>query len=497
MTDELSLPRLAWNNASSQHLSGQRKRMRLSSPPVSSDPPVFSSDDDPSLASADNYTQERRKRKYRGPWYQQGLALEAGDSQDQDSNRRSRRIFERKFDSGIFMGSDGTDMSDGDALELEGPSRLPFRTNEGKKQSPEDLAQQHIARCLETGVEAIDLSSQGLTKLSNETVRPLSSFTRVPDVADNVFTKLEPKLKLFLAQNELTTLPAELFKLGNLTALSLRANRLYELPPGIGNLTRLKELNLSQNGLRYLPYEILELFSPTARIQSLHLHPNIFYEPIFSAGETVEEPEVQYKIGLSRPARSPRRADLTSKFRRRECHEPWNIVYQGRTEVRFFDIGGKLVKGPKFPEPGPDQRGSVPIQLEIANEEDTPEPPSSRGGISHAPSLVEVALLACGRSPQLPQLGSWLPDDCPDYMREALLLVEDKKESGGSKCTICKRNFIIKRTEWIEYWEIGKIVSEASAASPLRQMERTALESKVPLIRRGCSWFCLPEKVAV
>jgi hypothetical protein len=37
----------------------------------------------------------------------------------------------------------------------------------------------------------------------------------------------------------------------------------------------------------------------------------------------------------------------------------------------------------------------------------------------------------------------------------------------------------------------------ASAASPLRQMEneRDVLESMVPLMRRGCSWLCGPEKV--
>lgn len=320
----------------------------------------------------------------------------------------------------------------------------------------------------------------------------------MPDVTDNVFAKLEPKLKLFLASNKLTTLPAELFKLDNLTALSLRANQLHELPPGIGNLTKLKELNLSQNGLRYLPYEILDLLSKTARLQSLHLHPNIFHEPIIPVGETVEEAEVQYKIGLSRPVREPRGPDLISELHRRDCHEPWKVTYQARTEVRFFDIGGRLLKGPEFPKI--EQRGSMPFQLAVASEDDCPEPPKPRGnGISHAPSLLEVALLACGRSPQLSQLASYLPQDSPEYMHQALVMVEEKKESGGSKCTICKRNFIIARTEWIEFWEIAKITEhqQASAASPLRQMERDALESKVPLIRRGCSWLCLPEQVTV
>lgn len=39
----------------------------------------------------------------------------------------------------------------------------------------------------------------------------------------------------------------------------------------------------------------------------------------------------------------------------------------------------------------------------------------------------------------------------------------------------------------------------ASAASPLRQKEneRDVLESMVPLMRRGCSWFCVPSRVEV
>jgi Leucine Rich repeats (2 copies) len=79
-----------------------------------------------------------------------------------------------------------------------------------------------------------------------------------------------------------------------LTVLSLRGNQLRELPPSVGKLSNLKELNLSQNGLRYLPYEILELFSDTSRLNSLHLHPNLFHEPQFPpSDEDVREEEIQ------------------------------------------------------------------------------------------------------------------------------------------------------------------------------------------------------------
>ena len=50
------------------------------------------------------------------------------------------------------------------------------------------------------------------------------------------------------------------------------------------------------------------------------------------------------------------------------------------------------------------------------------------------------------------------------------------------------------------------MADEVSAASPLRQMERRVrqrqndrddLEKMVPLMRRGCSWRCVPEKTIV
>jgi Leucine-rich repeat (LRR) protein len=91
----------------------------------------------------------------------------------------------------------------------------------------------------------------------------------------------------------LTTLPGELFNLDRLTVLSLRGSQLYELPLSVGKLSNLKELNLSQIGLRYLPYEILELFSDTGRLNSLHLHPNLFHEPEFPpSDEGVKDEEV-------------------------------------------------------------------------------------------------------------------------------------------------------------------------------------------------------------
>ena len=165
MEDELTLPKLAWNPATGSFFKDRsRKRVRLSSPPVSSDPALFSSDDDP---SSDNYTQGRRKQKYKGPWYSQEPASEQ-DSQElqgRQSSRKSKRIFERQFDSGVWLGSDDTDVDE--AIEglqsINETWNLPVRQSRATRTkdetpSPEELARRQIELCLEEGNECIDLS---------------------------------------------------------------------------------------------------------------------------------------------------------------------------------------------------------------------------------------------------------------------------------------------------------------------------------------------------
>jgi hypothetical protein len=157
------------------------------------------------------------------------------------------------------------------------------------------------------------------------------------------------------------------------------------------------------------------------------------------------------------------------------------------------------VKGPTFPVNTKESESSH-NKLPVADANDSPEPPATLDELSRAPSLLEVALAACAKTSQLPVLADYLPEDSPPYLHELLVKAGEKKKSGGSKCTVCARDFIIPRTEWIEWWEIAKVLDRnamASAASPLRQMEneRDVLESMVPLMRRGCSWLCGPEKV--
>ena len=168
MADELSLPRLAWNPvAKSISNNRPRKRVRLSSPPISSDPALFSSDDDP---SSENYTQGRRKQKYRGPWYSQQPASDHDSQESQESQvhqdpKRGKRSFERQFDSGVWLGSDGTDSDEmiESFQSINETWKLPVRSSRSTQTkdeppSPEQLARAQVELCLEEGNESIDLS---------------------------------------------------------------------------------------------------------------------------------------------------------------------------------------------------------------------------------------------------------------------------------------------------------------------------------------------------
>jgi hypothetical protein len=162
MADEISLPGLSWDPVTDSISNNRpRKRARFS-PVASSDPPIFSSDDDP---SADNYTQDRRKKIYRGPWYRR-QTIPDPEYSIRDL-KKSMRTFERQYDSGVWLGSDGTDIDE--AIEsLESVScattDLPLRPSgevlppRTLTPSPEELAQKQIDLCLETGNETIDLS---------------------------------------------------------------------------------------------------------------------------------------------------------------------------------------------------------------------------------------------------------------------------------------------------------------------------------------------------
>jgi hypothetical protein len=351
--------------------------------------------------------------------------------------------------------------------------------------------------------------SRNLTTLSNDTLRPLHTFTLVPPVVEGVFERLEPSLQLFLGSNQLNALPEALFNIPQLTVLSVRANNIRELNPAIGRLRSLAELNISQNKLQYLPFEILDLFEVGTHLETFTFSANRFLEiqrpPSEDEKDVPQHSPFKPGSGLYPQKRlfSVATSSTPLNLRRKTWNPLWNIVYKARTKVRFLDMDGSLIEGPNISNQtlfGPKTfRNGVPV----ADVNDVPTPPRARGNpVSRVPSLLEVALQSCSRHASLSAFSSYLEEPYPESFPVLLANAAAKKEAGGTKCTICNRNFIIPRTEWIEWWEINKASEKsamASAASPLGHIEnnREMMERIVPFIRRGCSWRCVAEELAV
>ena len=66
--------------------------------------------------------------------------------------------------------------------------------------------------------------------------------------------------KLYLRNNQLVSLPADIAHLSHLVHLDVSNNKLHSLPPELGDIVSLKELLLSHNRLVHLPYELGKLF---------------------------------------------------------------------------------------------------------------------------------------------------------------------------------------------------------------------------------------------
>lgn len=115
MDDELSLPRLPPAQDRPNAFPPARKRARLDdSPAPSSDPPFFSSDDDP---SADNYTGPRTKKLHRGPWWMR--QRDRVEMESAPGTHKGKRTLTRQMDSGVWLGSDISDGDINEALQEE------------------------------------------------------------------------------------------------------------------------------------------------------------------------------------------------------------------------------------------------------------------------------------------------------------------------------------------------------------------------------------------
>ncbi|KAK8132569.1 hypothetical protein PG999_000742 [Apiospora kogelbergensis] len=532
MADEPTLPPLpsvSWDSGS-QSFTRKRVRGANHAPPLfsnSSDPAVFSSDDDPNV---ENYAQggRQRKKRYVGSWFHQHPA--SGDSAFGDEARpkpKTKRTLQRQFDSGVWMGSDiSTDMEEigmeiGQAASPKIPQLIVPRPV-AVPPPAEREAQRRIIEAIDLGRENLDLTSLGLERLSDAVLSSLSELSCIPLVTDGVpFEHKDPALKIFLSGNPLIRAPGALFNLDFLSVLSLRNTQIVELPPAIGNLRNLKTLNVSLTRLRYLPAELLDLMTFEGKLKELIIRPNPFHQPdqrddqgaIFPS--LSEEPEDVLLLHEAegrgeldgRSVRVWLEKDVGSKREESLSHaslpiDVWQMLLAARSPIQFTDSRGVQLSQFILPQL-PTEDGVPPMVVET---EDLTSPPvlprsirecsAATTSFSRVPSLMEIALRSCSRTAQREQLPDYLEAGDPHHLADSLRDLNAQAEVNGNTgtvpCSTCRRPVVKPLAQWIEWWDLGIVpLREKGSIGTLNVSELDKLS--VPFMKRACSWGCLPK----
>ena len=299
----------------------------------------------------------------------------------------------------------------------------------------------------------------GMQQIRTPTLRPMRHYTRrVPKPGKrNHYQSLTPALRLSLSNNLLDEVPGEMFRLKNLEVMLLRSNNLTEILPSIAELNNLEVLDLGSNQFKWLPWELLSLLQ--ANLRNCLIYPNPFIRPVPSiwnhAPSQISEP-----LG-----------------------EPYQVA---STRIAFLDITGASIRD------WPPAPSSLPENWLEPQEDDKylgPKPEER----TKIPSLLELALRACKESPQLSQLPFLIPDDCPEHIMHLLQKTWKLKEAGGKRCSVCGNEYIIPRTEWIEWWHCIRDQG-LRGVQPYRTLAMDRMP--VPLLRRGCSWACWEENAS-
>ncbi|OCK76444.1 hypothetical protein K432DRAFT_385441 [Lepidopterella palustris CBS 459.81] len=401
------------------------------------------------------------------------------------------------------------------------------------------LARKVIEKGLEAGAEQIDLSNLSLTSLSDDTLRPLHSLVRYPRVHNTApspeqYDAFTPSIQLFLSGNALRSLPPEMWSLQNITVLSLRNNGLTELPPCIAQLKNLFELNVSGNRLRWLPWELLDLLRSGEGRRRLIARPNPFFEGVdfqdYPSKLTIlvkEENRASPVDALTNQVESLKSelAATASSCPRRGIQLAWIIKFHeamldmfsrafqawvkrgvqssetlfdaicnykdktlfiAATKPSFFAFDGTLE------QTSPMRPSSIPTGTTLLPTAVTCSAGTFGPVITHAappnniktPSLLELALQSSTSLLTNDQIAASIID-IPRSIQHGLDAAASIQTSDGAltrTCSVCSRNYIIARTEWIEFWHY-------SSGGLLYPTE----EPFLPFLRRGCSWGCVLE----
>ncbi|PYH40572.1 leucine-rich repeat domain-containing protein [Aspergillus saccharolyticus JOP 1030-1] len=403
-----------------------------------------------------------------------GLVQDEGDDglDNEEQQRQRQRWGTQSCGSGVrgFQSQRGGGVGGSGTLGLSGLRR-------GVEEEPREhqIARAIVNDCLERGDDSVDLSGGNLRSIPSGLLRPLQHLTKLPaikepPITEDVYTSLEPFLRLFLAGNSLPKLSGELFELDSLRVLSLRNNKLTEVPPAIRRLTLLQEVNLSVNRLRSLPWELLWLIRK-GDLKHLTVRPN----PLLQ----IEEQEL---LEWHVPQNELRSCVYEGPA---VPEEAWAPVHVATGPVLRYNAEGMLLA-----EREVSSSSSTVMDIDTNANAGTCTkivPAPAPLAASRVPSLREVALLSLTRSPSF----DLLPDsELAGYPAMMLRLLRDAREvrsSGGRSCSVCHRSFVIARTEWIEWWDCSTYENGLKGPRPSGESLRP-----LPFRRLGCSWGCVP-----
>ncbi|KAI1971124.1 hypothetical protein LOZ53_005579 [Ophidiomyces ophidiicola] len=339
----------------------------------------------------------------------------------------------------------------------------------GTAEGMETEAQRHVRsavnHCLEEGKDNVDLSCFYVETIPPDVLQSLAQLTRVPvykkstPFPQQFYVALEPFLRLYLAHNRLFELPRELFELSGLKLLSLRQNKLREVPSAIRNLTRLLDFNVAANRLEHLPWELIGLMR-SGTLKRLTVHPNPFIQlrecDISHWHWELEEGD---RAISKRLRRNPSSADDTPSL------QAWRPLHIATSSIKYLNMDGQLLH--------------------------TGDSNSFQLTCTRAPSLRELSLQACLRSPKVSNFLSGTTDDCPDlppFVLQLMQVAKATKRTGDRVCSVCGRLYIIPRVEWVEWWDC----SPHENGSKIARVGGERLWP-LPFIRRTCSWACQPD----
>lgn len=342
-----------------------------------------------------------------------------------------------------------------------------------------------------------------LPALSSDNARSLQHLIRTHNMdrtADSMtYVRLTPDLKIFAYKNLLEDLPLELWDLENITVLSLRNNQLKGISERVGELRRLQELNIASNQIETLPFELLDLLQPRqGPALRLVTDPNPFLMPVKPA-LLKGQPDVSFRnvlhvqgevqrlrYLLSQPASSSMHVWYNMLLRTahewlaRKAQTPYSQcgpIFAATTEVTYYDMDGAQLRS---------QHGSAHTTSTGGFTALAGSPSLPTGFCSNAPSLFELAVQSCRASPWLrPSTASELLTYVPPRVEQGIHMALESKGRPLHRCSVCRRLYVMKRAEWIEYWY-------CDAGGP----DLRAPKAFLPFERKACSFGCVKQLFA-